>query len=238
METGTPGPPPGEAPEPAPPPAPEAPVPPAGAAVAPMGQAPRVRPGAGPPSAPYTAVLEFDREDEYSRLLPFVKWLLLIPHWIALTFVGLAAFFAIVVSWFAVLFTGRYPQGLHGFVTGTYRWAARVSAYMLLMTDRYPPFSLDHDDDYPARLDIAYEPEIARWRPLVHWLLVIPYMFVAGVLLTIAYFVTIAAFFTILFTKQFPQAMFDFNVVALRWQARANIYSYWMTERYPPWQWA
>jgi len=226
MESGT----------PTPPPAPEAPVPPTGA-IAPADGAPTVRPGAGPPSAPYAAVVEFDRQEEYSRFLPIVKGLLLIPHWFALIFVGIAAAFAIIASWFAVLITGKYPQGIHRFVTGAYRWGTRASAYALLMTDRYPPFSLDPDDEYPARLDIAYTEEIARWRPLVHWLLVIPYTLVAGVLFFVAYFVVIIAFFAILFTKQFPQALFDFNVVALRWQTRANVYSYWMTERYPPWQW-
>lgn len=226
MESGT----------PPPPPAPEAPAAATGA-IAPTGGTPPVRPGAGPPSPPYDAVAEFDRQEEYSRWLPLVKWLLLIPHWIALAFVGIAAFFAIVVAWFAVLITGKYPQGIHRFVTGTYRWGTRASAYAILMTDAYPPFSLEHDDSYPARLDIAYNEPIARWRPLVHWLLVIPYMFVAAVLLMVVYVITIIAFFAILFTKQFPQALFDFNVVALRWQTRANVYSYWMTERYPPWAW-
>jgi hypothetical protein len=181
--------------------------------------------------------VEFDRQEEYSRWLPLVKWLLLIPHWFVLTFVGIAAFFAIVYSWFAVLITGKYPRGVHSFVTGTYRWGTRASAYGILMTDRYPPFSFDPDDDYPARLDIAYNEPIARWRPLVHWLLVIPYLFVAGALLMVVYVITIIAFFSILFTKKFPEGLFDFNVVALRWQTRANAYSYWMTERYPPWQW-
>ena len=226
MESGTPG----------PPPAPEAPAP-TGTLAQHAGPVPQVRPGSGPPSAPYDAVAEFDRQEEYSRWLPLVKWLLLIPHWIALMFIGIAAFFAIVVSWFAVLITGKYPQGIHRFVTGTYRWGTRASAYAILMTDAYPPFSLDHDDSYPARMDIAFNEDIARWRPLVHWLLVIPYIFVAGVLLMVVYVITIVAFFAILFTKQFPEALFDFNVVALRWQTRANVYSYWMTERYPPWAW-
>lgn len=225
MESGT----------PTPPPAPEAPGPPTGA-IAPAGGLP-VRPGAGPSSPPYDAIAEFDRQEEYSRWLPLVKWLLLIPHWIVLMFVGIAAFVAIVVSWFAVLITGKYPQGIHRFVTGTYRWGTRVSAYGILMTDAYPPFSLDHDDNYPARMDIAYNEPIARWRPLVHWLLVIPYLIVAAVLLMVVYVITIIAFFAILFTKKFPEALFDFNVVALRWQTRANAYSYWMTERYPPWVW-
>jgi hypothetical protein len=228
MESGTPGP---------PPPAPEAPTPPASGALAQGGQLPQIRPGSGPPSAAYPVVTEFDRQEEYSRLLPFVKWLLLIPHWVALTFIWIAAFFAIVASWFAVLFTGKYPQGIHKFVTGAYRWTTRVNAYGLLMTDRYPPFSFDHDDEYPARFDIAYEEEIARWRPLVNWLLVIPSYLIAYVLILLAYVIVFIAFFAILFTKNFPAGMFDFNVVAFRWQNRAVAYYLWMTEKYPPFEW-
>ena len=227
MESGTPG----------PPPAPEAPAPSTGALAQPTGEVPQVRPGSGPPSAPYVVVTEFDRQEEYNRWLPIVKGLLLLPHWIVLIFVWIAAFFAIVGAWVAVLFTGKYPPGIHRFVTGSYRWTARVSAYGLFMTDKYPPFSLDHDDEYPVRMDIAYTENIARWRPLVHWLLVFPYAIVASVLVWLAYIVSFIAFFTILFTKNFPQGMFDFNVVALRWQNRASGYYLWMTERYPPWVW-
>ncbi len=227
MESGTPG----------PPPTPEAPIPPPTGALTQADQVPPVRPGAGPPSAPYPVITEFDRQDEYSRFLPIVKNLLLIPHWVVLFFIYIGAFFALVGAWFAVLFTGKYPAGIHQFVTGTYRWTTRVSAYGFLMTDRYPPFSFDDDDEYPARFDIAYTEKIARWRPLVHWLLVIPYAIVASVLMTLAYVVTVIAFFAILFTKKFPEGMFDFNVVAMRWQNRSAAYSLWMTEKYPPFEW-
>ena len=227
MESGTPG----------PPPAPEAPAPPPAGAITQAGHLPQVRPGSGPPSAAYPVITEFDRQEEYSRWLPLVKWLLLLPHWFVLAFLWIGALFAIVVSWFAVLFTGKYPQGIHGFITGTSRWTTRASAYGLLMTDRYPPFSFDHDDEYPARFDIAYTEEIARWRPLVHWLLVIPYAFVAYVLMWLAYVIVFIAFFTILFTKKFPQGLFDFVVVAIRWQNRSGAYNLWMTEKYPSWEW-
>ena len=228
MESGTPGP---------PPPAPEAPAPPPTGALAQADQVPQVRPGSGPPSAPYVVATEFDRQEEYNRWLPIVKGFLLIPHWFVLFFVWIAAIFAVIGAWFAVLFTGKYPPGIHKFVTGAYRWTTRASAYGLLMTDRYPPFSMDPDDEYPARVDIAYTEQIARWRPLVHWLLVIPYAIVAGVLLWVAYIITFIAFFAILFTKNFPQGMFDFNVVAMRWQNRSAVYQLWMTEKYPPWAW-
>ena len=84
-----------------------------------------------------------DAEHDLNRWLPLVKWLLAVPHYIVLFFLGIGAFFAVVVAWFAILFTGRYPQGLFDFVVGVGRWALRVQAYaFLLVTDRYPPFSL------------------------------------------------------------------------------------------------
>jgi Domain of unknown function (DUF4389) len=220
-----------------PPPAPEAPAAPSGTLTQGDAQTPQIRPGSGPPSAPYVTVTEFDRQDEYRRFLPIFKSLLLFPHWIALMFVFIGALVALVVAWFAVLFTGKFPQGIHKFLTGTYRWSTRVSAYALLMTDKYPPFSLDPDEEYPARFDISYTEEIARWRPLVNWLLVIPYAIVASVLLWLAYICSFLAFWVILFTKQFPQGLFDFNVVAMRWQNRSAVYTDFMTERYPPWTW-
>jgi hypothetical protein len=84
-----------------------------------------------------------DVEHDLNRWLPLVKWLLAIPHFILLFFLAVGAFFAVVIAWFAILFTGRYPQGLFDYVVGVGRWALRVEAYaILLVTDRYPPFSL------------------------------------------------------------------------------------------------
>jgi Domain of unknown function (DUF4389) len=84
-----------------------------------------------------------DVPQDLNRWLPLVKWLLAIPHYVVLTFLGIAAFVSVVIAWFAILFTGHYPRGLFDFVVGVGRWALRVSAYaFLLTTDRYPPFSL------------------------------------------------------------------------------------------------
>jgi hypothetical protein len=79
-----------------------------------------------------------------NRGLPLVKWFLAIPHYVILFFLFIAAFVVTVIGWFAIIFTGRYPQGLFTFVVGVLRWSWRVHAYaFLLATDRYPPFSLD-----------------------------------------------------------------------------------------------
>lgn len=81
--------------------------------------------------------------DDLNRWLPLVKWFLAIPHYIVLWFLGIAAIVVVIVSWFAILFTGRYPKDLFDFVVGVFRWYWRVLAYaFLLTTDRYPPFRL------------------------------------------------------------------------------------------------
>jgi hypothetical protein len=75
--------------------------------------------------------------------MPLVKWFLAIPHWFILLFLGIAAGFCVFISWFAILFTGRFPRSFFDFVVGVARWGLRVSAYaLLLVTDVYPPFSL------------------------------------------------------------------------------------------------
>lgn len=90
--------------------------------------------------------LEVDYPDvphDLNRWLPLVKWLLAIPHYIILAFLGIGVFFAVIVAWVAILATGQYPRSLFDYVVGVGRWALRVQAYaFLLVTDRYPPFGL------------------------------------------------------------------------------------------------
>jgi hypothetical protein len=80
---------------------------------------------------------------QLNRWLPLVKWLLAIPHAIVLFFLGIGAVVAVIIAWFAILFTGRYPRGLFDYVVGVMRWSNRVTGYALvLVTDEYPEFSL------------------------------------------------------------------------------------------------
>jgi Domain of unknown function (DUF4389) len=91
-----------------------------------------------------------DAKRDLNRWLPLVKWLLAIPHYIVLFFLYLALIVVVIVAWFAILFTGRYPRGIFGFVEGVIRWHNRVVGYaFILVTDRYPPFSLSQAEPAP-----------------------------------------------------------------------------------------
>ena len=179
--------------------------------------------------------LRFDVEypERLSRWLILVKWLLAIPHFIVLYLLTLVVSVITVVAWFAILFTGRYPQGLFNFVVGYYRWDANVSAYILLMRDEYPPFTMEAGR-YPVTLEMDYPERLSRWLIFVKWLFVIPSMIVL-MLLGIVYYVTLViAWFAILITGRYPKALFGFGVGVIRWSFRINAYSYLMTDKYPP----
>lgn len=90
----------------------------------------------------YPVVFEVDYPEALSRWLIFVKWLLAIPHFVVLVFLYIAFGVVLVVAWFAILFTGRFPRGLFDFSVGVTRWTLRVTAYVNLLRDEYPPFSL------------------------------------------------------------------------------------------------
>ena len=87
--------------------------------------------------------IEYPDATKLNRWLPLVKWFLAIPHYIALLFLSIGVIFSVLISWFAILFTGKYPESLFRYNEGVLRWSTNVSAYALLLTtDQYPPFSL------------------------------------------------------------------------------------------------
>jgi hypothetical protein len=212
-----------EAATPAPPPPPP-PPPPEGA------------PSAGGNGA-YPVRIEAENQGDYNRFLPLIKWLLALPHYIVLLFLGIGALVVGLISFFAVLFTGRYPRGMFDYMVGVFRWAFRVTAYVFLLTDQYPPFSLEDDPAYPARLEVDYPEHVERWRPFVAWLLIIPYYIVAYFLIIVAEFVAFIGVFVILFTAKLPEGLFNLILNPLRWSIRSQTYGYWMVTKYPPFDW-
>ena len=209
-------------------------------------------------SAPstYPVHVEGTLDPELSRWLWLVKWLLAIPHYIVLVFLWAAFFLLSVVAFFAILFTGRYPEAIFDFNVGVLRWTWRVGFYTFgaLGTDRYPPFTLDDVPDYPARLAVEYPGPLSRGLVLVKWwLLAIPQYLIVSVVAggggwlawrgehwswswgggLVGLLVLIAAV-ALLFTGRYPRGIFDLVVGLDRWAFRVLGYAALMTDAYPP----
>jgi hypothetical protein len=212
----------------------------------------------------YPIQLEGTLDSPISRWLWLVKWLLAIPHWIVLTFLWIAFLVLTIIAFFAILITGRYPRGIFDFNLGVLRWSWRVHfyAYNALGTDRYPPFSLGEEADYPARLDVPYPERLSRGLVLVKWwLLAIPHYIVVAVFeggwgftntgwgwgaaswsdnewsFSFPGLIGILVLFSaiaLLFTGRYPRDLFDFVVGMNRWVYRVIGYVSLMRDEYPP----
>jgi hypothetical protein len=187
-------------------------------------------------------------DGEPSRGLWLIKWLLLIPHFVVLSLLWLAFTVLTVIAFFAILFTARYPRVIFEFNLGVLRWTWRVwfYGYGALGTDRYPPFSLGPEPDYPATLDVAYPARLSRGLVLVKWwLLALPHYLVVAFFVGSGFvlwrfgggLVTVLALIAgvaLLFTGRYPRGLFDFGTGMNRWAFRTAAYAALMTDEYPP----
>src|SRR3954447_4546890 len=205
----------------------------------------------------YPLRLEGELDGPLSRWRWLVKWVLIIPHVIALVFLWIAFVAVTVVAFFAILFTGRHPRAIFDFKVGVLRWSWRVAfySYSALGTDRYPPFTLADVPDYPARIDVEYPQELSRGLVLVKWwLLALPQYLIVGVFAGGAWaglnaasdgwawtsgggligLLVLIAGVVLLFTGRYPKAIFDFVMGMNRWCYRVGAYAALMTDKYPP----
>jgi Domain of unknown function (DUF4389) len=185
----------------------------------------------------YPVKFEADYLERRSRLTAFFRLILVIPVAIWLYLYAIVASLAIVVAWFAIILTARYPQGLYDFVAGYTRFVTRVTAYAALLCDPYPPFGGGANAQYPIRMEFAGPLErYNRLKTLFRFILAIPLVFVRyamGLLIEIG---AVAAWFVILVTGKLPRGLFDLLVLANSYTARSDAYLYLLTETYPPFQ--
>jgi hypothetical protein len=168
---------------------------------------------------------------ERSRLTVFFRFFLLIPHYVVLALYGIAAFFVIFIAWFAAVFTGRVPGGMHNFIAGYLRYATRVAAYQAILANPFPPFG--GGSSYPVDLEVAPPVKQGRLGVFFRYFLALPCLFVAGFLNGLVAVLSFAAWFVVLIIGRMPGGMQSFGLFCLRFNARTQAYVYLINPRYP-----
>jgi hypothetical protein len=184
----------------------------------------------------YPATFEVDYVERRNRLTSFFRLILAIPLFIVLYIYGLIATFAIFFAWFAILFTGGYPQGLFDFVAGYNRFLARTTAYAALLCDPYPSFGIADDPAYPVRMRFERLGAYSRLKTFFRLILLIPIVILRYVMQLLLEIGAVAAWFVILVVGKMPRGLFDVMVLANSYIARSDAYAFLLTETYPPFQ--
>jgi hypothetical protein len=185
--------------------------------------------------AAYPVSFEMDYVERRSRLTTFFRWLLVIPHLIVLWLWSIAAGLAVIAAWFAIVFTGRYPQGLYDFVAGFLRYMSRVYGYAQLGVDPYPPFTGAEERAYPVRLNIG--PPLERYSRLkagFRFILAIPIALVVYAMQIVYGIGSFIAWFAIVILGRQPRGLQDMIHLGLSYQQRAAAYFALITEDWPP----
>ena len=167
-----------------------------------------------------------------NRLTCAIRIIWVIPQFLVLILVNIAAFFAIIGAWFVALFTGEVPAGLREFLVGVLRWNIRVEGYFYFLTDAYPPYTIEEDASYPIRLGIPPATELNRLAVLLRIFIAIPGWIFASVLGGGLWIVSIGSWFMVLVTGELPPALFEATRAVLRYQQRFYGYFAMVTSEY------
>jgi hypothetical protein len=188
----------------------------------------------------YPATFEVDRAERIANWRPLVQWLLAIPHFAILYGLQLVARAVAIISWFAILFTGKLPEGLANMIGLYIRYNNRASAYAGFLREEYPPFVFDPVAPDPGMyppVRTGFAPELEnRNRVTVGFrlILAIPQLIVVAILGIAALLVWLIAFFAVLFTGRWPEGLRTFVVGYMRWVTRVEAYIGLLTDAYPP----
>jgi hypothetical protein len=170
-----------------------------------------------------------------NRLTSFFRYIVAIPWLIVAYIYGIVAEICAIIAWFAIVFTGRYPEGLYNFNAGYMRMAGRTNSFLYLLTDEFPPFGGEEGPGYPVRIGIpAPLGQYSRVKTGFRLIIGIPVMLLAFVQAIILYVVAIIAWFAILFTGKLGEGLFNPMRSAMAYLIRTTGYFLLITEDYPP----
>jgi Domain of unknown function (DUF4389) len=193
-----------------------------------------------PTGSPVSLAARIDQPRRWSWLY---KWILVIPHLFVLAFMWAAFVVLTLIAFVAIVFTGRYPRWAFDFNVGVLRWSWRVQLYAFsLSTDRYPPFSIGAEPEYPSSLEVAYPEHLSRGLVWVKsWLLAIPHLIIVAALVGgvqvsvgLSGILALVAGLTLAVKQEYPASVFDLLVGIYRWAFRVVAYVALMTDEYPP----
>lgn len=188
--------------------------------------------GAGSPPAHIDPELEVDFAGNQSRWTVLIRFILAIPHMIVLALVGIAATVVMVISWFAALFTGRLPDWAADFLRGYVAWQTRLTGYLQLLTDRYPPFAFV-SSEYPVRITFPPRTQLNRAAVLFRIILVLPVMILSSVVSYGWFVLSIILWLIVLIAGRMPATLFLATSATLRYQVRYQTYLVMLTSAYP-----
>lgn len=185
----------------------------------------------------YPVVYQQTPPVERNRLTVFFRLLMLIPHYIWLCIYGIGAIVVVICAWFAILFTGRYPDGMYGFVAGFLRYSTRVNAYSYLIADEYPPFDGGEYPEYPIVVHVAPPPaQLSRLTTFFRGILFIPVYIIVYVFTIWLQLVAIAIWFVAVFTGKTSPGLTDAQRFPIAFNTRATAYGLLLTDGWPPFE--
>jgi len=166
-----------------------------------------------------------------SRLTVFFRFVLVIPHFIWMYLWGIAAAIVWIIAWFAALFTGRVPEGMHNFLAGFVRYQTHVFAYLLLAANPFPSFS--SSAAYPVTVEIAPPAQQGRLGVFFRTLLAFPALIASYVMNGLTEMLTIFAWFVAIFTGRIPEGMRNLIAFTIRYHIQTQAYVFLLTSTYP-----
>jgi hypothetical protein len=173
--------------------------------------------------------------EERNRLTAFFRLIMVIPHMLVALVGAIAVIIAVLAAWVAIVFTGRYPQGLYDFLSGACRWATRLNGYLFLVTDEFPPFDLGEHPEYPVRVGIGPPKEsYSRVKAFFRIFLVIPVAIVAYVMQLWMEAVGLVLWLSAVFVGRTSPALTEAQRIPLAYYTRANAFYWLLTEDFPP----